>query len=582
MGSPKTIYCYFRVSTEVQAEIGSSLKNQSQQATNIGRRKNIKVVKINEGPQSSQEHISARPKFAQLMKDVEDDKVKHIWVERIDRLYRDYMQQMFFAYHFIDMKGGTIYTGQNCDPVRFDTAQDRMMFKYIALQSESENEMRSERSRLGKLFLLESVAPKKAVYLGGTPTFGYTNKNKEWVIEKSEAKIVKKIFNDYVKGKSIINIKQDLDSSGVQPRRAKYWNLETLRKMLHNESYTGLKEWREFKRNPNNKKEKILVNTRYYKIPKIITTSLYKRAVKKLEKTHLNPTANANKKFVSMLDGLLTCSCGMAFGSTLKNYTRGNTSYVTKLYYCVSRERLWKKLEKENTCDNHRALNMEKADQIVLDAVKKVYQDSNVLKDTFKKSVLDLKKKTPKQIKKDTDELDKKITELQNEIDNLSKSSVETEYRRIKGELPANVATGVIKKIQKDTDEMNKQISKYQDEINKIDTHGEWLDWVKRYSTSLDKINTPQKQNEFIKGLVDKIIITRVSGYNREKKPIQSGHQIDIYFKLKIVNDQMVYKKPKKKSAGYRIIEGKRKIRIMVDSVDPKYTKSVVKQGKKK
>ena len=72
MESKKTIHCYFRVSTEIQAEVGSSLKNQSQQATNIGRRRNIKVVKINEGPQSSQEHISRRPQFARLLKELTD------------------------------------------------------------------------------------------------------------------------------------------------------------------------------------------------------------------------------------------------------------------------------------------------------------------------------------------------------------------------------------------------------------------------------------------------------------------------------------------------------------------------------
>ena len=583
MESKKTIHCYFRVSTEIQAEVGSSLKNQSQQATNIGRRRNIKVVKINEGPQSSQEHISRRPQFARLLKEIEKGNVKHIWVERIDRLYRNYMQQMWFAHDFIDMKGGTIYTGQNCEPVKFETVQDRMMFKYIALHSESENELRSERSRHGKLYLLENVASQKPVYLGGTPTYGYINKKKEWCIDKTESKVVKKIFNDYVKGKTIINIKKDLDSSGIKPRRAKYWNLETIRQMLHNESYTGLKEWREFKRNPNDKSEKILVATRHYKIPKIISTSLFRKAGRLMELTHKNPSANANKKFVSVLDGIMKCECGQSIGSTVKNYTRKNTSYQTKLYYCVSRERLWKKTEIENQCTNQRALNMEKADAVILEKIKEVYQNSNVLKDTFKKSTMELKKKTPAQIKKDTEVLDSKITNLQLEVDNLSTSSVETEYRRIKGDLPEQIANGVIKKIQKDIDDMNKQISKYQDDIDRIDVHGEWLDWVKRYSTSLDKkLSTPSKRNEFVKGLVDRIVVKDTRGLNRDKKEVQVGHQIDIYFKMKVVNDQMVYNNPKKKSAGYSIIEGKKRIRIKVNSVSPKYSESVVKQGKKK
>lgn len=229
---------------------------------------------------------------------------------------------------------------------------------------------------------------------------------------------------------------------------------------------------------------------------------------------------------------------------------------------------------------------MDKADELVINAVKEVYKNSNVLKEQFKQVALSVKKKTPQQIKEDTQILDDKINNLQYEIDTLSESIADTEYKRIKKDITSTVADMVIKKLNKEVDRCNKQITDYSNELIKIDTHNEWIDWVKSYGLSLDRslnsLGGDKSKSEFLNGLIDKITISRLDGVNRYNKPTQVGHSIEITFKLKIVNDQMVYNNPKKKSAGYVIKEGKKKMRINTFSVNPKYSQSVVKQGKKK
>ena len=581
----KTIYSYLRVSSEIQSEKGMSLENQRNQARNIGRRKDIKVFIMSEEAKSSQEHLNARPVFQKIVKQIQAGKIKHLWVERMDRLFRNYHQQMQFIYTFVDEHKGKLYTGANCDEVRFDTAQDQMMFKFLALQSESENEMRSERSRLGKQYLLENVAPTKAVYLGGSPTYGYKNANKLWKVDKTESAIVKKIFTEYVKGKTLNNIAKDLDTSGVSPRRAKFWNLETLRKMLANESYTGLKKWSTWKRNPLNKKEKTLVKTDYYKIPKIINRSLFLKAQKITLGKQSNFTKDNNKKHFAILDGLLKCECGEMFGNMVKNYTRKNLTTQTKLYYCVSRERGWKS-RGEITCTNTKSLNMDKADELIINAVREVYKNSNVLKDQFKQVALSIKKKSSKQIQEDTKAIDDKITNIQYEINTLSESIADTEYKRIKKVITSKVADMVIKKLNKEVEQCNKEITDLSNELNTIDTHNEWIDWVRQYGNKLEKglssLGGDKPKSEFLKGLVDKITISKIEGTSRYKKLTQVGHHIEITFKLKIVDDGMVYNNPKKKSSGYVINEGKKKIRIKTFSVNPISPKTLVKQGKKK
>ena len=98
----------------------------------------------------------------------------------------------------------------------------------------------------------------KSVYLGGSPLYGYENKNKEWSINKDEEKWVKWIFNAYDNGQSTVEIKNKLDKENVQPRRTKsgLWNLGTLQKMLRNNlyrhSYSSKKVNRDFFEVPKN------------------------------------------------------------------------------------------------------------------------------------------------------------------------------------------------------------------------------------------------------------------------------------------------------------------------------------------
>ena len=50
------------------------------------------------------------------------------------------------------------------------------------------------------------------------------------------------IFDEYENGKSIMDIKNKLDLLGIETRRTKsgLWNIETIRRMLKNKTYTGL------------------------------------------------------------------------------------------------------------------------------------------------------------------------------------------------------------------------------------------------------------------------------------------------------------------------------------------------------
>ena len=130
--------------------------------------------------------------------------------------------------------------------------------------------------------------------------FGYKNENKEWKLNKEEVKWVRFIFDSYENGKTVLDIKKELDKQGVATRRTKsgLWNLVTIQKMLRNKTYTGIHSVR----------VKKLDRTFSFKVPKIITVSQFNRVQKVLDLNMKNQ--DNNKKHHALLDGLLLCECG--------------------------------------------------------------------------------------------------------------------------------------------------------------------------------------------------------------------------------------------------------------------------------
>lgn len=65
-------------------------------------------------------------------------------------------------------------------------------------------------------------------------------KNGELIINFQQAKIVRKIFNYYLKGKSVIGIVKELKKENIKsPKRKNKWPKRTIETILSNEKYIG-------------------------------------------------------------------------------------------------------------------------------------------------------------------------------------------------------------------------------------------------------------------------------------------------------------------------------------------------------
>ena len=546
--SSEYLDCYLRVSTTVQKEEGHSLKNQETIGKKVSKKLGLKFRIHNEGSRSSV--LGDREVLSQIKEDIRNKKIKNLWVLERERLFRDTTDSVFFRKDFLEKFKINFYVGENGNLIKFDSVEDNLTYDLLSRLSQYENEKRIERSQSGKKFLLEKVSDKKPIYLGGTSTFGYDNINKEWVINKNESKWVKWIFKSIVDGKSVMEIKNHLDKNDVKPRRTKsnLWNLGTIQKMLRNESYTGLKKW------TVKKDEKTYI----YRIPQIISISIFDK-VQKIMDERVQHSDN-NKKHSFLLDGLLYCDCGFRMGSIHK---KGKTSkgykIDTKMYYCVSRQRKWKGETVLKECNNIKSLDVDKTNNKVLDFVKNVYSNSSVLKEKFKSEVLSQKTEDDKSLNEKIKSFENKGRRLQKEIENTINNISDLEVEKIQKRKDKRIVDKIISSLKKELDNLEKDYKQVRVDIEEINNEKEWVDWVSKYSSKIENvIDNKNTHREFLLGLLEDIQVHSIYGKNRDKKDTQVGHSLTYNFKMRIIDDKLIYKDKSNKNLGYEIIQGKK------------------------
>ena len=532
--------CYLRVSSRTQLDDGNSIESQRRIGKQVSKKLKLKYREHNEKDKSST-NIKVKRHILEEIKDgIELGEIKNIWVWEQSRLFRDEYDSIHFKKYFLDKYNILFYTGESTSGIQFNKNQSNILYLLNSYFSSEESRTIRRRSVRGKRFLLDTESKNKPIHLGGTPQFGYKVVDKLLEIEKDESKWVKWMFNSYIKGTESIEIKKELDRSGIKPRRTKLWNLGTIQKMLRNESYTGLKRFY----------DKELEKEWVYKIPQIISVSLYQKVQKKLEENKRNQ--DNNKKTNFLLDGILFCDCGLGMGSESKTRSYGKT----ETYYCYSIRRSWRG-EIVPECNNKKSLDREITDTQVMSLIKDVVGKSVTLKEQFKKDILSQKRETDNDIKEEKRKLEVRIKKLQGEIGHTIDNIGLLEFEKIQGKKDEKVVDKILNLLEKERETLEKEYHKTTQEIEDVDNKKEWLDWLGKYGEDLRlKTSTHIKKQEWIKGLVKEIIVHPEFGTNRDGKEVQVGQTIEVRFNMKIVNDKLKYKNINKKSDGYEVVDG--------------------------
>jgi DNA invertase Pin-like site-specific DNA recombinase len=176
-----------------------------------------------------------RPGYAALMEAVERGEVDVIIVWMLGRLWRN-RRERADGIEKLRQHGVSVLCTKGPE-LDLSTAAGRLLAGLLGEVDTHEVEQKSEREQRA---MRQRVEQGKAP--GGPRAFGYTADGRD--IAEDEAREVSAAFASLLAGASVSGIARALNDRGILNRNDKPWSHNTVRNMLLNERYAGLREYR--------------------------------------------------------------------------------------------------------------------------------------------------------------------------------------------------------------------------------------------------------------------------------------------------------------------------------------------------
>ena len=172
-----------------------------------------------------------RPALKRLMADIQMGKIDIVVVYKIDRLSRslaDFARMVdVFDHHRVSFSAVT-------QQINSATSMGRLMLNVLLSFAQFEREVTGERIR-------DKIAASKAkgMWMGGPLPLGYDVRDRLLIVNDTEAKLVRRIFDDFVTLRSATLMARSYGAEGAVTKSGKPFTKQTLYKMLHNRMYLG-------------------------------------------------------------------------------------------------------------------------------------------------------------------------------------------------------------------------------------------------------------------------------------------------------------------------------------------------------
>jgi len=548
------LHIYVRVSSDQQFEDGYGLDNQKELGLQIAKRKGMNPVLHDEGSKSgTKEDIATRPVLVNLMKEVEDGNVKHLWCFNQDRLSRNEQVSVLIKHKFRENKV-TLYVGEGSE-FNLDNPSDRLMFGLLQSFAEYDQAIREDRFRRGRLSTV-----RKGRWHGGPPPFGYDLDDGRLKENKRQSYWVKKIYDLYAKGETIYSIRNTLQKSGVLTNRNNVrWNENSILKILTNTHYEGHYTYKD-----RNLDEAVLVECEGFLSPSVV------KSVR--ERLNARKRTSNYQKHVTLLKEFLVCGhCGSKFGQRIMKrqshnhyFCRGNTERLRSIegqdgLVCVPKT------------GRTRAVRIEDCDELVWNTVVDTLQSSHIFKESFKSELLG-DKVTYKLSMDEKRRIERKIRKVDDEI-RLSKE--DRGHLIVNKRLKGDELDTVLKLYDDKIREMKVDRQRLSDQLKENEDTRVWVDWTSEFKDRIDDLKTGEmsvdERKRFLDGVIQQIDVTTVD---------KQTHQLSIVFKAPYVGDGFEWNMVKGKKSGYTLNDGKSTTVINLKDFDRRFQKKNIKNNK--
>ena len=351
---------YARVSTEHEAQM-SALENQIDwYESEMKMHPNWHILGryIDKGITGTS--ATKRPEFMRMMDDASKGNFDLVITREISRFARNTVDALNYTRKLKKM-GVEVYFIN--DGIKTFDNDGELRLTIMSSLAQDESRKISSRVKSGQRTSME-----KGVFYGNGNIMGYDRRGKEMVINPEQAQVVKMIFEMYLSGSGLKQIKYKLEQIGVKTATGgTIWHEATISKMLTNSFYCGIIEYnKQFtpdyleqkKINNHGQVERIKVKGSH---EPIVSVEDFQRVQKILsEKRQKNigySTAEygrGKKPAQNVWSKLLICECGRQFSRRVWHKTKNGKQYGYQCYSQASNgsknERLKKGLPIDGFC----------------------------------------------------------------------------------------------------------------------------------------------------------------------------------------------------------------------------------------
>ncbi|WP_425386569.1 recombinase family protein [Wolbachia endosymbiont (group A) of Barypeithes pellucidus] len=208
-----------------------------------------------------------RPAIKELFEDVKKGEVDCVVVYTLDRLSRETKDSIevtsFFRRHRVNFVAVTQIFDNN-------TPMGKFVQTVLSGAAQLEREMIVERVK-NKI----ATSKEQGLWMGGTVPFGYDVKDKELIINEKEAKVVRYIFERYLKLKSMAELARELNREGYRTK-SDIFKKATVRRIITNPIYVG--KIRHYDKQYEGKHEAIIKEEKWQKAQELIKNQPYRKA----------------------------------------------------------------------------------------------------------------------------------------------------------------------------------------------------------------------------------------------------------------------------------------------------------------
>ncbi len=229
------VAAYCRVSTELEEQETSYEAQVSHYTDYISSHDGWDLAGIYADEGISGTSLAKREQFNLMLKACEQGRIDMVITKSISRWARNTLDSLQTIRKLKALGIPVLFEKENCNTM---DASGELLITILSSLAQQESQSISQNVRMGLQYRFQQGKPmlNHSLFLGYTKTRG----DSELTIVPEEAKIVRRIFREYMEGYTLGEIKERLEADGIPtPAGKDVWYASTIQSILTNEKYMG-------------------------------------------------------------------------------------------------------------------------------------------------------------------------------------------------------------------------------------------------------------------------------------------------------------------------------------------------------